>query len=164
MTSASPREPSASARAPAQDAVGIASWWIAWLLLLNLVWEVAQLPLYSFAPDVPATSIAFYVVHCTVGDGLIAAGTYVIAALATRDAAWPVNAPARGALIACMTAVSYTAWSEWRNVYVLASWAYAPAMPTLAGIGLSPLAQWALLPPVATWLARRRKNLFRHPR
>jgi hypothetical protein len=27
-------------------------------------------------------------------------------------------------------------------------------MPTLAGIGIAPLAQWLVLPPVAVWLLR----------
>jgi hypothetical protein len=34
---------------------------------------------------------------------------------------------------------AFTVWSEWYNVYVLRSWAYAPAMPLVAGLGLAPL-------------------------
>jgi len=162
VTPASRRDPPDRICKPATG-VAVAANWTAWLLLLNLAWEVAQLPLYAFGPDVPALCVAFYVAHCTVGDGVIAAGAYAVAALVTRDAAWPRNAAARGTLITCVSAVAYTAWSEWRNVYVLANWAYAASMPTVAGIGLSPLAQWALLPVLPTLLMRRRRRSFREP-
>jgi hypothetical protein len=45
------------------------------------------------------------------------------------------------------------------NITILRSWTYSEAMPRLelAGIeiGLSPLLQWLLLPPLALRLARR---------
>jgi hypothetical protein len=50
--------------------------------------------------------------------------------------------------------MAYTAWSEWRNVYVAGNWGYTAGMPLLFGIGLSPLLQWLVLPPV-TVLAHR---------
>jgi hypothetical protein len=44
--------------------------------------------------------------------------------------------------------VGYTLYSEWINVSVKGSWAYAPFMPTLPviGTGLSPLLQWIIVP------------------
>jgi hypothetical protein len=127
--------------------------WLLWMLVLNLLWEVLQLPLYT----VPPSSIPFYkayaLVHCTVGDGLIAAGIYVGAAL-VAGWRWPLDAPDRGLAVLLPPGIAYTAYSEWRNVYVTASWAYDPLMPTLAGIGIAPLAQWLVLPPVAVWLLR----------
>ncbi len=39
---------------------------------LNLVWETAQLPLYTIWNEGTAGSRAFAVLHCTVGDVLIA--------------------------------------------------------------------------------------------
>jgi len=53
----------------------------------------------------------------------------------------------------------YTVFSEWLNT-TLSHWSYSQLMPTLniAGIeiGVSPLLQWLVLPPLALYLARRR--------
>jgi hypothetical protein len=49
--------------------------------------------------------------------------------------------------------LSYTAYSEWFNVYVRNAWAYSDAMPTVRigsiELGLSPLLQWVIVPIVA---------------
>ena len=47
-----------------------------------------------------------------------------------------------------MVAMTYTAWSEWHNVYETGSWGYTAEMPTISGIGISPLLQWLVLPPL----------------
>jgi len=45
--------------------------------------------------------------------------------------------------------VGYTAYSEYLKTVVRQSWAYSPAVPTLLGVGLSPLAQWIIVPVAA---------------
>jgi len=61
-------------------------------------------------------------------------------------------------LSALLLGPGYTIFSEWLNT-TLFRWSYSDLMPTLklAGIeiGLSPLLQWLLLPPLALFLARR---------
>jgi hypothetical protein len=49
----------------------IACRYLPWLAVLNLVWEIAQLPLYTIWNDGTRTEIAFAVLHCTLGDILI---------------------------------------------------------------------------------------------
>ena len=44
--------------------------------------------------------------------------------------------------------MAFMVWSEWYNVYRTGAWGYAPAMPTIYGIGLSPILQWLFIPPV----------------
>jgi hypothetical protein len=62
-------------------------------------------------------------------------------------------------LLLVIPAVGYTALSEWINTIARGSWAYSALMPVirLGGfeIGLSPLLQWLVIPPVALWLAGR---------
>ena len=66
----------------------------------------------------------------------------------------------RIAALTAMFGVSYTGFSEWMNVKVLGTWAYAESMPVIRlwnfEIGVSPLAQWLVVPPLALWLARGR--------
>ena len=128
--------------------------WLACAAGLHLVWEIAQLPLFTLWHEAPPTVIAWAVIHCTGGDILIAAATYAIGSLVAHDLAWPANSPRIRPLAALIVSgVGYTFYSEWRNVYVLGAWAYTPSMPTVFDIGLSPLAQWIFVPLATTILA-----------
>lgn len=133
--------------------------YLPWLAGLSLAWEVVQLPLYTIWEEGSAGWIAFAVAHCTAGDILIGLVCLVAALVITRARSlrhW--NWAAIGVLIAAL-GVAYTAWSEWANTLVRASWAYSRWMPTLAlggaELGLSPLLQWLVVPPLALRLARR---------
>ena len=130
--------------------------WIGWSLLLHFGWELAQLPLYTLWRDPDFVHIAWSIAHCTGGDVLIAIGTFVLTSACLRRFDWPSGAPLRGMAILLASGVAYTAFSEWRNVYALGSWQYAEAMPTLWGIGLSPLMQWLVVPTLTVWVVRRK--------
>lgn len=131
--------------------------WLGWMLALNLMWEVVQMPLYTLPPAPFPFFTAYSILHCTIGDGLIASALYVgTAFIAGRR--WPAEAPLRGLAVLLPFGLAYTAYSEWRNVYIVGSWGYSTVMPTIFGVGLTPLAQWLVLPLVATWLAWRRSH------
>ena len=59
--------------------------------------------------------------------------------------------------------MSYTALSEWTNTTIRLSWQYSSLMPLVdigkVSIGVSPLMQWLILPPLALYLARRSQGL-----
>lgn len=128
--------------------------WVLMSLVLHLAWEIVQLPFYTLWRESTPTFIAWAVVHCTVGDGLIAVGTYLAAAASARTVYWPWVLPGRGLAVLWASGLAWTAFSEWRHVFKLGSWAYAEIMPTIAGIGLAPLAQWVLVPGLALWCLR----------
>ncbi len=46
---------------------------------------------------------------------------------------------------------------EWLATHIQRRWAYAPSMPLLPllGIGVAPLLQWVVLPPLVAWFVRR---------
>jgi hypothetical protein len=129
--------------------------WAVWALVLNLLWEVAQLPFYSFAPTVGPLAIVWDVIHCTAGDVGIALMSFGAAALATRNFRWPVERPWFGLATVVAVGLIWTIQSEWKNVYVSGAWDYAQSMPTIAGVGLLPLLQWFVLPPLALVVIRR---------
>ena len=131
-----------------------AALWAAFAAALNLGWELLQLPLYTIYSEGDLAAIAYAVAHCTIGDVLIAAACYGVAALATREPRWPVRRPAAGLVAAIAAGMVYTAFSEWLNVSVRGAWAYAEAMPTVFGIGIAPLAQWLIVPAATLLLAR----------
>ncbi len=128
--------------------------WGALSFALNLVWEVAQLPLYTIARTLDAARLAYAVLHCTVGDAFIATGSFMLAGFVFRDPAWPSSRPWSGGAVATAIGVAYTAYSEWYNVYQAGSWAYSAQMPLVFGIGLAPLLQWLFIPGITLLILR----------
>ncbi len=128
------------------------------LAALNLLWEVAQLPLYTLWFEAPAIYITFAVFHCTVGDILIGTSALLSALIVTRartlrDWRWT-----RIGGISIALGLAYTALSEWMNTAISAGWTYSEWMPILpfVPIGLSPLLQWLIVPAATLVLSRRR--------
>ena len=125
----------------------------------NLVWETAQLPLYTLWRQGTPAQMSAAVVHCTIGDVVIAIVVLVIALTLFGTPAWP-NEKFRPVLMAALAGgIGYTIFSEYVHTGPRASWAYSEWMPTLPwiGTGLSPLAQWILVPSLAFRLAQRRR-------
>lgn len=136
----------------------IALRYVPWLAGLNLVWETLQMPLYTLWAEAPLRDIAFAIVHCTAGDVLIGVSALAMALMLTRARAledWHWSGV--GALL-LLLGLGYTVFSEWMNT-MLFRWTYSALMPTLGlggiEIGISPLAQWLVLPPSALCFARR---------
>lgn len=115
--------------------------------ILHLVWEVLQLPLYTIWSE-PLAKQAFAVLHCTIGD-LMIAGLALLTALAlVGRSEWPQSGVRPVWLLLLMFGIGYTVYSEWLNVNVRRSWAYSARMPTLPliGTGLGPFLQWLFVP------------------
>lgn len=129
--------------------------WVLMSSAANLAWEFAQLPLYALYADPDTGKVVRYVLHCTAGDVLIALGAYALTAFALGNWSWPLRNPLRGIVLDTMLGLTYTAASEWYNVYLDAAWAYSERMPLVFGIGLAPLLQWLLIPPLVLLIVRR---------
>ena len=125
--------------------------------IANLLWEIAQLPLYTIWRAGSPGEIAFAVAHCTGGDLLIGTSTFLASLLMIGSRHWPSDRYFHVALAAIVLGAFYTMFSEWLNVSVRQSWAYSDLMPRLPGIGtgLSPVAQWIVVPMLSVWWAGR---------
>lgn len=123
-------------------------------VVLHLAWEVVQLPLYTILSD-PISKRAFAVLHCTIGDLMIAGLALLLALALAARVDWPRDGARTVWLLLLFVGAGYTIYSEWLNVNVRGSWAYAPLMPTLPilGTGLSPLLQWIVIPTAALGFA-----------
>jgi hypothetical protein len=117
----------------------------------NLLWEVAQLPLYTLWREGTAASMASAVLHCTVGDLVIAIVAIVTALAIFGSSEWPDRGRFAVGVTAVCLGIAYTMFSEYRNAVVVRSWTYTELMPMLpwVGTGLAPLAQWIVVPSVA---------------
>ena len=128
--------------------------WAAVTLVFHLVWETAHVRLYTLWSDPDRWYVARSVLHCTLGDVVIGTAAFGFAAWVLARFDWPIHRPWGGTAIVIAIGTMFTVWSEWNNVYRLKLWAYAPAMPTILGIGVSPLLQWIVLPPLIVLTVR----------
>ena len=91
----------------------------------------------------------------TFGDVVLTLIAYGAVAAVARDQDWLRSPSRRQMLLLVASGLAMTVVLEALMVYVWARWAYQPVMPLVFGIGLAPLVQWMLLPPLTLWLARR---------
>lgn len=134
--------------------------YLPWLAGLSLAWEIAQLPLYTLWTEGSAGFIAFSVAHCTLGDVILGMAALVIALIVNRAPSVTHWRLGRIALVTAVVGTVYTGFSEWMNTVARPGWAYSEWMPILrvfgVEIGLSPIAQWLILPALALRLALTR--------
>ncbi len=141
------------------DDRAVAAWqpWAALAMpgfVLNFVWEMLQMPLYGGYLEEPYWEGTKRCVQATGGDVAILLAAYALVA-AVSGRFWLKRADhlAVVAFVAC--GVAATIAFEVVNVHLLGRWSYAASMPTIAGIGVAPLLQWVLLPPLVLWIAHR---------
>ncbi|MDT8345266.1 MAG: hypothetical protein RQ752_12660 [Thermohalobaculum sp.] len=136
---------------------GVLARHVAILAVLSLIWEFAQMPLYTIWETGTAREIVYAGLHCTAGDAMIGGFTLLAALLLVGGEAWPRAGRIRVLAAAVALGLGYTVFSEWLNVGLRGSWAYSEFMPVtpLTGTGLAPLLQWLILPVAAYRLATR---------
>lgn len=112
---------------------------------LFAVWEVAQLPLYTIWSEQGSASALVAAMHCTLGDMALAAVSFGVAATSTLI--WPaLRAPWIFAAATVGIGIAATIVLELVSTLWLGRWAYMPSMPQIAGVGLSPVLQWLVVP------------------
>lgn len=130
---------------------------------LNFVWELAQMPLY-----VEGGNLMEFARHCIVpslGDGVIVLIIFGVGWWVLRRADWYVRPSASAYALMLATGLVISILIEWVAVYGIGRWSYAARMPVLPvlNVGLSPVLQMLLLPPLifklaALWFERRRRR------
>lgn len=103
----------------------------------------------------------------SLGDVLIGGAALFTTLICARESALARWRWRRIAVLTALIGLAYTVFSEWMNITWLRSWTYADSMPTLGiggfELGLSPVAQWLVVPPIALYLASRRYGLISRP-
>ena len=125
-------------------------------LPLELLWEVAQFPLYTVWHEGDWSYILYGLVHCTLGDLIILLVAYWMVALFNMDRRWYLNSVVANGFMFTLLGAVYTVYSEFSNVRIKGTWDYTDLMPVIpiVEIGAMPLLQWILIPPVLLWLMR----------
>ena len=132
----------------------------------NLLWETAQIPLYTLWRTGTQREVARAILHCSAGDVAIAAAALLLALVLLGSPEWPAKSRWRVGVCTVLFGVAYTIYSEHLNTVVRSAWRYTDAMPVLPvlGTGLAPLVQWVAVPAVALLVAcRPRRDVSGHP-
>ncbi|GAB1479489.1 hypothetical protein MASR2M74_20530 [Paracoccaceae bacterium] len=96
---------------------------------------MAHVPLCTLWRTGTRGDIAYAVIHCTLGDIMIAATWLGGALFVFGRNGWPERNHAKVAVKMIAATKCYTVFSDWLNVEVRRSWAYRGVMPTLPIIG-----------------------------
>lgn len=126
--------------------------------LLNFVWEMLQVPFFAEMPRMPHWSAVLFCARATVGDAEIAVIAYwAVALLAAPGRKWILRPSRRhvGGFVAAGVGVTVVLEIVFTRVWH--RWSYSELMPVVPvlDVGLSPIAQWMILPPLVVWLVRR---------
>jgi hypothetical protein len=132
---------------------------VVFALLLNLPWELLQAPLFEGMADAPHSTVIRACLQATLGDAVIMMLAHAAVAAITRRRHWVLAPSWRDLAVFSAVGVAITAVIEWLATrgHWAQTWVYSSAMPVIPGleIGLSPLLQWVILPPIAVWFVRR---------
>ncbi|NOQ69986.1 MAG: hypothetical protein GQ573_07760 [Gammaproteobacteria bacterium] len=123
-------------------------------LPLQLLWEIAQFPLYTVWHEGDWSFILYGLVHCTFGDLLIMLCVFWLVSILNRTRYWIFSPSALNILLFTALGLTYTIFSEIINTRVKSTWGYTELMPIVPviEIGSMPFLQWLLIPPVLIWL------------
>ena len=130
---------------------------IVFSFLLNLAWELWQVPLFRGLADQPHWEGVKACTQATFGDAGISLAAFWIVAFLARSRAWILQPDRRDIAVFLGIGIATTIVFEELATRVLQRWNYSDAMPRLPilGTGLLPLIQWLMIPPLVLWFARR---------
>jgi hypothetical protein len=125
--------------------------------LLNLVWEFGQVPLYRDLPSLGHWASIKLCARATLGDAVIAVVAFWVVAAVVASRRW-ITAPS-AVHVACFVGVGLAISTalEWMAIHVQARWVYGTSMPMVPvlRVGLAPVLQWVIVPPLVVWFVKR---------
>ena len=112
---------------------------------LHFAWEMAQGGLFEGMTRLPFWSATAWCARAAAWDVFFSFVSYAAASVVSRDAKWPRTLRTAPLAIYLVTGIAITIAIE-RWAVDAGRWKYAPQMPAIGGIGLSPLLQWIVVP------------------
>jgi len=125
--------------------------------LLNLAWETIQTPLFIFEQQSSFSALMGCLLFCSGVDALMTLIAFWLVAFARRDRSWFLRRKAKDWILFVALAIILALLSEYTAVHYRNLWEYSAFMPLIPGldIGVVPIVQWLLLPPIALWISNR---------
>ncbi|PKN61704.1 MAG: hypothetical protein CVU57_28220 [Deltaproteobacteria bacterium HGW-Deltaproteobacteria-15] len=109
--------------------------------VFNFVWESVHAVYLYQGHDLNARIYVPMVVYVSTLDGILIISVYLLVSLLLRDILWLRDLRRTPICLFLLIGLVTSATVEYVSVHILSRWTYLHAMPTLFGIGLSPLFQ-----------------------
>lgn len=125
--------------------------------LLNLLWEVVHSLLYNWNQFPLENNIYFYIpkiLKATLGDAFIVSIIFAINSLFRKKIEWICLIKKIDYLVFILFGLIFAILIELRAL-TLGLWSYSQYMPTILGIGLTPLIQLSITGIIALFLTSR---------
>jgi hypothetical protein len=123
--------------------------------MVNYVWESSHAVFLYEDHDFNAMRYVPMVAYVSLIDGFLVLGIYLFVATLWKDMAWIQEMNGRKICTVLIAGLLLAAAIEYRKVFVTRSWSYNQLMPTIFGLGLSPLLQLSMTGLWAFWLSGR---------
>jgi|GEM_PF-708410 len=124
-------------------------------LVLNEIWEMAQMSAYVETAGRSWTSTLGFCTRAAVGDVGMVLGIFAVGTLAAGDLLWGLGGRWNIYATAAILGLAYAALVEYAAL-AAGRWSYTERMPVVPGLGAGvwPLLQMTLLPPLTFWISR----------
>lgn len=123
--------------------------------LLNFSWE-AYHAVYLYAEhNLPAEIYVPMLIYVSTMDGLVIIFLYLVLSWFYKSFIWIGNLKLKNGAAFFLLGLIVAVIIEYRAVYIHGRWSYNPNMPTVWGIGISPLVQLSLTGLFSLWIVGR---------
>jgi len=126
--------------------------------LLNFVWEIFQMRFFLGMEESRHSDAVLVCTQATLGDvGIALLAFWVVAWFSGRERGWMLRPSRNQVLGFAALGIIVTIAFEILATRVWGRWAYSEVMPMIPilGVGLVPILQWAILPPLIVWFVQR---------
>lgn len=120
---------------------------------LHFAWEMAHAKWFATMDALPFWTATAWCARAAFWDVAISGSAYAAAVLTARRARW-IHEPRPLALFVYFVVGLAITIAVEQSALATGRWRYAPDMPTLGGIGLTPLSQWVVVPLLIVGIAR----------
>jgi hypothetical protein len=125
--------------------------------LLNFVWEMLQIPFFRGMAQMRHWDAVLICTQATLGDAGIALAAFWTVSWRSGGRDWPLRPSAAQAAGFAAVGIIVTIAFELLATQVWGLWSYSEEMPVIPilEVGLIPLLQWMVLPPLVIWFVHR---------
>ena len=125
--------------------------------MLNMIWEFWQTPFFAGLAHAKHWDAVVMCTRAALGDALISLFAFWTVSACAKSRRWVINPVLWQKVTFTAVGLLVTIALEILATRVLDRWHYAEAMPLVPVIrvGLLPILQWLVLPPLVLWFVRR---------
>jgi hypothetical protein len=123
--------------------------------LLNYLWESFHAVYLYEGHDFNAEKYVRMLTYVSFVDGALILGIHLIISVLWKNMLWLQEMNRRQVWTTVAVGLAIAAAIEYKKVFILKTWSYAPLMPTVFGLGVSPLFQLCVTGLASFWLTRR---------